>query len=100
MKTAIQRPMQFLFGRYHAAWKIIERQARKGWPASRFLAVIAEHEIAERGRRRIEPPSRRGAAGQTRLLGDSTRTRPPWQRIDGNRLGLSKNCVQHERSSI
>src|SRR5450756_1744630 len=25
-----------------------------GWPAARFLAAIAEHEIFERGRRRIE----------------------------------------------
>jgi IstB-like ATP binding protein len=27
---------------------------RDGWPAARFLAALAEHEIAERGRRRIE----------------------------------------------
>jgi DNA replication protein DnaC len=27
---------------------------KEGWPAARFLAAIAEHEIAERGRRRIE----------------------------------------------
>src|SRR5262245_24482556 len=31
-----------------------EQSDKEGWPASRFLAVIAEHEIAERGRRRIE----------------------------------------------
>jgi hypothetical protein len=27
---------------------------KEGWPAARFLAVLAEHGIAERGRRRIE----------------------------------------------
>ena len=31
-----------------------EQSDKEGWPASRFLAVIAEHEIAERGRRRVE----------------------------------------------
>src|SRR5207245_7870281 len=27
---------------------------KEGWPAARFLAALAEHEIAERARRRIE----------------------------------------------
>lgn len=31
-----------------------EQSDKEGWPAARFLAVIAEHEIVERGRRRIE----------------------------------------------
>lgn len=31
-----------------------ERADREGWPAARFLATLAEHEIAERARRRIE----------------------------------------------
>jgi DNA replication protein DnaC len=31
-----------------------ERSDKEGWPAARFLTTIAEHEIAERGRRRIE----------------------------------------------
>ena len=31
-----------------------ERSDKEGWPAARFLATIAEHEIAERGRRRVE----------------------------------------------
>src|SRR6478609_593437 len=36
-------------------WSDIAAQADKeGWPAARFLAAIAEHEVAERGRRRIE----------------------------------------------
>src|SRR6266704_3657589 len=36
-------------------WADLASQADKeGWPAARFLAALAEHEIAERGRRRIE----------------------------------------------
>ncbi|MEJ2480813.1 MAG: IS21-like element helper ATPase IstB [Acidihalobacter sp.] len=36
-------------------WAQFAEQADKeGWPAARFLTVIAEHELAERGRRRIE----------------------------------------------
>jgi DNA replication protein DnaC len=36
-------------------WSRFAEQADKeGWPAARFLATIAEHEVAERGRRRIE----------------------------------------------
>ncbi|WP_050426597.1 IS21-like element helper ATPase IstB [Bradyrhizobium tropiciagri] len=31
-----------------------EQSDKEGWPAARFLTTIAEHEIAERGRRRIE----------------------------------------------
>ena len=31
-----------------------ERADREAWPAARFLAALAEHEIAERDRRRIE----------------------------------------------
>jgi DNA replication protein DnaC len=31
-----------------------EKSDKEGWPAARFLTTIAEHEIAERGRRRIE----------------------------------------------
>ena len=36
-------------------WAQLAEQADKdGWPAARFLAALAEHEIADRGRRRIE----------------------------------------------
>jgi DNA replication protein DnaC len=36
-------------------WSDLAAQADKeGWPAARFLAVLAEHEMAERSRRRIE----------------------------------------------
>jgi DNA replication protein DnaC len=31
-----------------------ERADKEGWPAARFLATLAEHEIAERDRRRME----------------------------------------------
>jgi DNA replication protein DnaC len=31
-----------------------EQSDKEGWPAARFLAAIAEHEMAERGRRRVE----------------------------------------------
>jgi len=34
--------------------KFAERADKEGWPAARFLAAIAEHELAERDRRRIE----------------------------------------------
>ena len=38
-----------------AMWPQIAKQADKeGWPAARFLAALAEHELAERDRRRIE----------------------------------------------
>src|ERR1700694_3824321 len=36
-------------------WSDLAAQADKeGWPAARFLAALAEHEMAERGRPRIE----------------------------------------------
>jgi DNA replication protein DnaC len=34
--------------------RFAEQSDKEGWPAARFLSTIAEHEIAERGRRRIE----------------------------------------------
>jgi len=34
--------------------RFAERADKEGWPAARFLAAIAEHELAERDRRRIE----------------------------------------------
>src|SRR3982074_3784054 len=33
--------------------KLAEQSDKEGWPAARFLATLAEHEMAERGRRRI-----------------------------------------------
>jgi DNA replication protein DnaC len=34
--------------------KLAAQSDKEGWPAARFLAVLAEHEIADRGRRRFE----------------------------------------------
>ena len=34
--------------------KFAARSDKEGWPAARFLAAIAEHEITERDRRRME----------------------------------------------
>ena len=34
--------------------EIAERSDREGWPAARFLATLAEMEVAERAQRRIE----------------------------------------------
>jgi DNA replication protein DnaC len=36
-------------------WRhVAERADKEGWPAARFLAALAEHEVAERAKRRIE----------------------------------------------
>ena len=38
-----------------AVWaRLAEQSDKEGWPAARFLAALAEYEIADRGRRRIE----------------------------------------------
>ena len=38
-----------------AGWKhVADRADKEGWPAARFLATLAEYEVAERGKRRIE----------------------------------------------
>ena len=34
--------------------KLAEQSDKEGWPAARFLAALAEHEVADRGHRRIE----------------------------------------------
>ena len=34
--------------------KFAAQSDKEGWPAAHFLAVVAEHEIADRDRRRIE----------------------------------------------
>jgi DNA replication protein DnaC len=57
-------------------WASLAAQADKeGWPAGRFLAALAEHEIAERSRRRLErhlagsPVAARQDPRQLRLRG-------------------------------
>jgi len=34
--------------------RLAEQSDKEGWPAARFLAALAEHEMTDRGRRRIE----------------------------------------------
>ena len=49
-------------------WAALAARADKeGWPAAHFLAALAEHEVADRGRRRIERhlASARLPAGKT-----------------------------------
>ncbi len=49
MLTALRLPS------FHRHWQALaERADKEGWPAARFLVALAEHEIAERARRRIE----------------------------------------------
>jgi DNA replication protein DnaC len=44
-------------------WPDLAAQADKeGWPAARFLAALAEFEVAERARRRIHPARRSTAS--------------------------------------
>ena len=38
----------------HLWQQFAERSDKEGWPAARFLMALAEHEVAERDRRRIE----------------------------------------------
>jgi len=38
----------------HIWSRFAERADKEGWPAARFLVTLAEHELAERARRRIE----------------------------------------------
>jgi DNA replication protein DnaC len=38
----------------HVWCKFAEKSDKEGWPAARLLMALAEHEIAERDRRRIE----------------------------------------------
>ncbi len=47
--------------------KFAERADKESWPAARFLAAIAEHEITERDRRRMERN-----LGEARLLPGKT----------------------------
>jgi DNA replication protein DnaC len=51
----------------HVWTRFAERSDKEGWPAARFLTAIAEHEIAERDRRRLERH-----LGEARLLPGKT----------------------------
>jgi DNA replication protein DnaC len=52
-----------------------ERADKEGWPAARLLSVLAELEVAERGRRRVERPliEARLPAGKTSTTSTSRR---------------------------
>ena len=47
-QSSIDRAIKHLWSAF------TERADKEGWPAARLLAALAEHEIAERGQRRIE----------------------------------------------
>ena len=51
----------------HVWPRFAERSDKEGWPAARFLMTIAEHELAERDRRRVERH-----LGEARLLPGKT----------------------------
>ena len=51
----------------HVWPRFAERSDKEGWPAARFLMSIAEHELAERDRRRVERH-----LGEARLLPGKT----------------------------
>jgi len=61
--------------RYQQVWASLAAQADKeGWPAARFLAALAEHELAERTLRRIKaispkPGCRRLSPGVAAAIG-------------------------------
>ena len=58
--------------------KLAEQSDKEGWPAARLLAALAEHEIADRGRRRIaRPPTRqsRESADDAQRQSDTARRR-------------------------
>src|SRR4051794_39722046 len=72
-------------------WADLAAQADKqGWPAARFLAALAEHEMAERSRRRIErhlaeaklPPGKTSTPSTSRPSQSSARPRSwRWQPV-------------------
>jgi hypothetical protein len=82
--------------------KFAEQSDKEGWPAARFLAALAEHEIADRGRRRIErhlaearlPVGKRSPASTSRRCRWSARHRS-WrspQEIAGSKRAPISCC--------
>jgi DNA replication protein DnaC len=60
-------------------WAALAARADKeGWPAARFLAALAEHEVADRGRRRIERHLPARGCRPARPSTPSTSTPYPW----------------------
>ena len=56
----------------HLWQQFAERSDKEGWTAARFLMALAEHEIAERDRRRIERHLGEAKLPQTRSSITST----------------------------
>jgi hypothetical protein len=55
LRVSVDRRRRAALPAVKQVWAALSAQADKeGWPAGRFLAALAEHEIAERGRRRLE----------------------------------------------
>jgi len=64
-------------------WASLAAQADKeGWPAGRFLAALAEHEIAERSRRRLERHLAEARLPPGKTLDRFARDSP----LEGNRI--------------
>ena len=62
MLTALRLPS------FQRHWQeIVEQADKEAWPASRFLAVLAEYEIVERETRRIQ-----GNLNESKRLGGKT----------------------------
>ena len=73
MLTALRLPS------FHKLWaEIATRADTEGWPAARFLAVLAEYELAERDMRRIRRHLNEAQlpAGKTLATSTSRRCQP------------------------
>jgi hypothetical protein len=84
-------------------WASLATQADKeGWPAGRFLAALAEHEIAERAHRRLE----RHLAEARLPPGKTLRRKPgptpgaPIQSPGGNPPDLTQFSLELRRSLV
>jgi hypothetical protein len=58
--------------------KFAEQSDKEGWPAARFLAALAEHEIADRGRPASSVTSPKHDCRSARHSPASTSRRCPW----------------------
>ena len=58
--------------------KLAEQSDKEGWPAARFLAAIAEHEMVDRGRRRMERHLAEARLSPARRSPRSTSTACRW----------------------
>ena len=98
MLTALRLPS------VHRHWPALaERADKEGWPAARFLAALAEVEIAERETRRIRrhlievPPAGRQDARDLRLQGPAQRSPRPRRGARRRRLGRDRRQPDRHR---